>query len=284
MSKIAIADSGSTKTDWRIIDSSTNQVEQYSCKGLNPYHNSEQQLQNEIFNTFSTTNRTDIQEVYFYGAGCSSIEKKAILANVLLAIFENAKIYVEHDLLAAARATLKKESGIVLILGTGSSCGFYDGFNLSMPIPSLGYILGDEGSGVAIGKRILTNYFYKKFPTELATSFHKRYLLDKEEALNLIYKGDLPNKYIASFSQFAFHNKQHPFIAGLIEDSFIDLFENVISSIPNYKNYSISIVGSIGFYYSDFLRSVANDFGLQLGVVIEKPISGLTIYHSNLEE
>lgn len=284
MSKLIIADSGSTKTDWRIINTLTNSVEQLTCKGLNPFHNTNDQIVNELNSTFTSIDTSDIDDIYFYGAGCSSVEKQHTLNGVLSSIFPNANISVAHDLLAAARATLNKQIGIVLILGTGSSCGFYDGVNLTMPIPSLGYILGDEGSGVSLGKSLLTKYFYGKFPQELAISFNKRYLLDKEVMLDHIYKGNLPNKYIASFSQFAFHNKHHPFIAGLIQDTFRELFENVISSIPNFQKYQISIVGSIGFYYSDFIRSVANDYGVRLGVIIEKPIAGLTIYHTNLED
>lgn len=284
MSKIIVADSGSTKTDWRLIDLTNQEINQYSCKGLNPYHNTEQQLRDEIEATFQSIDLKEIKQVFFYGAGCSSDSKKLILKNTLYSIFTQSKVEVNHDLLAAARATLNKEKGIVMILGTGSSCGLYDGNQLKMPVPSLGYILGDEGSGVAIGKRVLKDYLYGKFPAEMSASFSKRYLLNKEEVLDQIYSGELPNKFIASFSPFALHNKQKPYMANLLKQVFTELFEEVISTIPGYKMYPLSIVGSVGFYYSDFIRSVANDFGLQVGTILEKPIAGLTIYHTDLKE
>ncbi|MDB9775537.1 hypothetical protein OAB47_04815 [Vicingaceae bacterium] len=283
MSKVLIADSGSTKTDWRLINTTTKQVEQLSSKGLNPFHNSKSQIIEEIVRTFGGLDCNEVSQVFFYGAGCSSKEKQLFVMESLQAVFRVAHIEVNHDLLAAARASLNKDQGIILILGTGSSCGVYDGDTLSISTPSLGYILSDEGSGVAIGKSILKNYFYNKFPSELSVSFNRRYLLNKETVLNAIYKEKLPNKYIASFSQFAFHNKHHPFISKLINDVFTELFESLIITIPDYKSLPISIVGSIGFYYSDFIRSVASSFDCKVGLILEKPIAGLTLYHTSLE-
>ncbi len=282
--KILIADSGSTKTDWRLFDGSTNEITQFSCKGLNPFHNSEEQLLTEISFTFTEVFLSEVDEVHFYGAGCSSSEKKSLMKGVLKSIFTEADIHVNHDLLAAARATLNKQDGIVLILGTGSSFGLYDGAEVTMPIPSLGYVLGDEGSGVSIGKRILKAYFYNQLPDSLVNSFQRRFIEGQSAILDQIYKGDLPNKYIASFSQFAFQHRQQPFISKLIHEVFTELFTLIAQGLPDAQEKTIAVVGSIGFYYNDFIRTVASEFGFTIGTVLEKPIAGLTIYHTELEE
>lgn len=282
--KILIADSGSTKTDWRLVDEFTHEISQFSCKGLNPFHNSKEQLLAEVLSVFSEASPSTVDAIHFYGAGCSSNEKKSLIEVVLKTVFSNAVIYVNHDLLAAARAALNKQQGIVLILGTGSSFGLYDGSNVTMPIPSLGYVLGDEGSGVAIGKRVLKSYFYNQLPESLTKSFQRRFLESQSAILDQIYKGELPNKYLASFSQFAFQHRQVPFISNLIREVFIELFELISSGLSDDSKNTIAVVGSIGFYYNDFIRSVADEFGFTIGVVIEKPIAGLTIYHTALEE
>jgi len=282
MSYIFIADSGSTKTDWRIIDTKSGEIKQLVTKGLNPFHHTPSSIKEELQANLIPQLTSGVSHIYFYGAGCSSDLKKEELKTIFLEVFGDIFIEINHDLLAAARSTLNKSTGMIAILGTGSSVGFYDGVDVKMPLPSLGYVLGDEGGGVSIGKQILKSYFYKMMPQELRLRFEKRYLMSQEMILDSIYKEALPNRFIASFSQFAFHNREHPFIAGLLVDNFKELFDSIITKIPDHKSLPLALVGSVGYYYSDIIKEVAAAYGIQVSSVIEKPIAGLTLYHQEL--
>ncbi|MBR9831560.1 N-acetylglucosamine kinase [bacterium] len=283
MSYILIADSGSTKTDWRFINSKSNEVSQIVTKGLNPFHHTTESILLELEQNLLPQLKGKIDSIFFYGAGCSSASKKEEMMLIFKEVFGEVYIEIGHDLLAAARSTLNKTSGMVAILGTGSSAGFYNGTDVDMPIPSLGYVLGDEGSGVSIGKRILKSYLYKEMPEELLNRFQKRYLLTQEMILDGIYRKPLPNRFIASFSQFAFQNRENPFVVKLLKENFTELFESIIVKIPDYKNYPLALVGSVAFYYSDIIKEVATEFEVNISMVLEKPIAGLTLYHHRLE-
>lgn len=276
---ILIADSGSSKTDWRLIDEEGH-IHQAKTTGINPFLHTEEEilsiLQNELQPQVS---QFQVKEAYFYGAGCASERTCTSIAQALETVFPGVNAHVTHDLLAAARALCNKEAGIACIIGTGSNSCLYDGEKIVDKLPTLGYILGDEGSGSYIGKQLLNACLKRDMPQDLREKFQKRYQVDEETVLENIYRKPSPSRYIAGFSQFAFHHLKHPYIYKLVYKSFEDFFDKNVSKYENYAAQKIHFTGSIAFYYSNVLRQVANDRGLFVQNIVEAPIAGLTLYH-----
>ena len=277
---ILIADSGSSKTDWRLIDKDV--ISQYSCIGLNPYFVNKVKVVSELNETFAAINKLSVTEVHFYGSGCSSESRSQVITDGIKSVFPIAEIHVYHDLLGAARAACGKNRGVAGILGTGSNCCLFDGVQVIQEYRSGGFILSDEGGGVDIGKRILKSFIEGRMDEDLKNRFVKRYKTDVDEILEALYKKPFPNKYIANFSQFAYHNRENPFISELLQNSFRAYFQNMVSRYDDYQTLPLNLVGSIAFYYQEVIRKVALEFNVQVGNVLEKPISGLTLYHTNL--
>jgi glucosamine kinase len=276
---ILIADSGSTKTDWRVI-TNKGQVEQAKSAGFNPYYQSTENIFKELQDVLMPQVTTEVEEIYYYGAGCSNEDKCGIVESALKMAFPSAiKIEVNHDLLAAARALCNNEKGIACILGTGSNSCLYDGEKIIANKPSLGFMLGDEGSGAILGKKIVVDFLNRDLPSHLHDKFEKRYKTNKDEILDHVYKQPFPNRYLAKFSQFLFHNLSDPYIYKLVYRSFEEFFEKNVFKYDHYKDEKIHFVGSVAFYYGNILRQVANDKGLHVKNILETPIAGLTLYH-----
>ncbi len=276
---LLIADSGSTKTDWRLVDAQQS-ISQYSTMGFNPYYSKSAEIIEELKKSLALELETaQVKEIHFYGAGCSTQENKGIIKDALRAVFTNAEVFVEHDLLAAARASLGTNAGIATILGTGSNSCLYDGEQIIESIPSLGYLLADEGSGTEIGKLLLTDYLYGELPEDLKRNLENRLELTFEKAMNRIYKEPMPNKFMASLSKFVFQNIKNPYCIELVKKAFNHFFEAHITKYPNYQNYPLACVGSVGYYYSNILKAVAEEHGMQVSKTMEAPIAGLTLYH-----
>ncbi len=279
---ILIADSGSTKTDWRLLDKQ-NSIVQGKTAGFNPFYQTTQdiftEIQQVLLPQLNMAHIEAVEEVHYYGAGCSTEANIEIVYQALAAVFPQANIAINNDLLAAARALCDKEAGIVGILGTGSNTCFYDGEKIAYSRPNLGFVLGDEGSGAALGKKIVTAYLYEEMPAKLVERFNKRYSITRGEVMEHVYKKPFPNRYMASFSQFLYHNLQDPFIYRLVYDSFSELFDRHIVKYDNVNAHKVHFVGSIAFYYSNLLRQVANDKGITLRNIMESPIAGLTLFH-----
>lgn len=279
---ILIADSGSTKTDWRLIDKQ-NSIVQGKTVGFNPFYQTTQEISTEIqqflLPQLNLAQLEEVEEVHYYGAGCSTTANIEIVYHALTAIFPQASIAINNDLLAAARALCDKEAGIVGILGTGSNTCFYDGEKIAFSRPNLGFVLGDEGSGAVLGKNLVTAYLYEEMPPKLMERFSKRYDITREDVMDHVYKKPFPNRYMASFSQFLYHNLKEPFIYRLVYDSFSELFDRHILKYERANEHKVHFVGSIAFYYSNLLRQVANDKGVTLRNIMESPIAGLTLFH-----
>lgn len=282
---ILIADSGSTKTDWRLIDGNTKH--QFSTQGLNPYFlNSEtivNILQTELL-IHPQMNRTGIAEIHFYGAGCATDSKKEIIRTALYELFPKAAINVDTDLLGASRALCGAEPGIAAILGTGSNTCYYDGLKIAENRASLGYALGDEGSGAHIGKTFIQAYLNREMPQHLADRFYERFKLSTADILDAVYKKPMPNRFLASFSKFIYQNLKEQYITDLVINCFEQFFDKHICKYNKYKELKLSCVGSVGFYYSNILRAVATKKGVAIDKIVETPIAGLTLYHTNLGE
>lgn len=281
---ILIADSGSTKTDWRLIDRN-NKEYRFNTIGFNPFFQDSTMIANELkqllgpeVSTITQTNKEDLS-IYFYGAGCSSNEKCEIVKKALITVFPEASVEVDHDLLAAARSLLGKNEGIAAILGTGSNSCHYDGKEIVSNVTSLGYILGDEGSGAFIGKHFIQDYLNKDLPANIAEHFYETCNLSSENILDAVYKQPMPSRFLASFSKFINQHKNETYFVDLIEYNFEQFFIKHICKYEKYQELELSCVGSVAYYYSDILNSVAKRKNVTLGKIIESPITNLTSYH-----
>ncbi len=275
---ILVADSGSSKTDWRLIQQN-GKIKPFESKGLNPYFNTESNIIAVLDNTFEGIEHSKVEVIYFYGSGCSSLESKEIVKQALKKVFTAANIHVFHDLLGSARAACGKNAGLAAILGTGSNCCVYNGNEIIESRPSGGYILSDEGGGVNLGKRLLKAYIEKDLPLDLNTAFEKRYGYSSEDILEHIYKKPHPNRFMAQFSRFIYHHRENHFIAQLIEKEFIAFFEHQVLRYDEALELPLNLVGSIAFYYHEFIRAIAAEKGVRVGTILEKPISGLSLFH-----
>jgi N-acetylglucosamine kinase-like BadF-type ATPase len=281
---ILIADSGSTKTDWHLSDSNYHTYK-FKTIGFNPFFQDSEMIVNELkthlkpcIDVLNLTASKTLQ-VHFYGAGCSSDEKRNIVKRALLQIFPKAEIFVEHDLLAAARALCGRKEGIAAIMGTGSNSCYYDGQKIISNVSSLGYILGDEGSGAYIGKHFIQDYLNRDVPSKIAENFLDVYKLKDEDILDAVYKFSMPSRFLASFSKFINQHRNEEYFINLMEYNFDQFFIKHICKYSNYKTTSLSCVGSIAYHYSDVLIRVAERREIKIDKIIESPIADLTSFH-----
>ncbi|QHL87792.1 N-acetylglucosamine kinase [Nibribacter ruber] len=276
---ILIADSGSTKTAWRQI-TKDGVLAETKTAGINPYYQSSEEIA-QMLEQSLLEQWPDItpKEVYFYGAGCSAPDKKAMVEAALQQAFPASKIEIHHDLEAAARALCGEEPGIACILGTGSNSCLYNGHQIVHNLPNLGFILGDEGSGGYMGKRLVQTFLNNELPADLHQAFQQRYHLTRDEVVDNVYRKPYPNRYMATFAKFLFDHRQHPFIYQMIYQSFSDFFEKTIVKYPDYQQYNVHFVGSIAFHFSDILRKVAQQYAVRVQHILENPMAGLSLYH-----
>lgn len=273
-----IADSGSTKTDYRLIQKD-GKILQIEGEGIHPYLEEESGIVEKLKKTFISYSMEEIGEVFYYGAGCSSEENKQKVHRAFASVFKEAKIIVEHDLLGAARAACGRNAGLAGILGTGSNCCIFDGEKIIEEFPTSGYILGDEGGGVFMGKKLLKDFIEERMPSDVRQSFDVRYKLSKHDILKRLSTDERPNKFMASFSMFIYHHRDHPYIHDIIEYNFQSFFDVQVKSFAEYQKYPLNLVGSIAFYFQEYIRSIADENDVIIGNVLEKPIAGLTLYH-----
>lgn len=274
-----IIDCGSTKADWVLLEDSK-VLKLFKTEGFNPNYTSEDSILNIIDNESSY--KEDIQsisEIFFYGSGCGNHDNCNKVEEILKSIFNNAKIHVTHDMMAACHAILGNNKGIACILGTGSNSCYYDGTSITEQSVSLGYILGDEGSGSYIGKQILRDYFYSNLPDDLSQQLKNEYGINIAEAIRNIYHESQVSKYLASFSKFAYLNKEHKYINDLCSRCFDEFIDNFIVRYEKANETEIGFVGSIAYYFQDIIKQRLEIKGLRLGKVVKEPIEGLIEYY-----
>ncbi len=279
---ILIADSGSTKTDWALTNPETGAFTVFHTIGYNPYFIDSEAIYYSLSeNLIKSFDALTVDKVYFYGAGCSTAEKTEIVRKALSRTFTKASLIdVGHDLLGSARALLGDNRGFAGILGTGANTCLYDGKICEMNIDSLGYLLGDEGSGSYIGKKIVRDFMRNRLDPELQARFKERFQIDSNEQIfHTLYTTQFPNRYLASFCKFADEYVTHPYIKNKVRDSFRDFFKNLVSKYPDYKNYPFNCVGSVGFVFKDILEEVAISYDMKIGKVIQSPLKDLVSYH-----
>lgn len=280
--QMIIADSGSTKTTWRIFKNESHFID-VSTDGINPYFQSIDDISLIVKNQLLVKLNAEwidlLDVLHFYGAGCSNDEKINAVAKGLKKGFATWEVNVEHDLLASARALLGNESGIACILGTGSnSCLYLDG-KIVENISSWGYMFGDFGSGAHIGKELIQAYANNQFSSALKNKLEASGI-DREIILNNVYQKSLPNRYLASFSKIAGDFLNTKEIEELVISCFEKFFKHQVEIYTNYQNYEISFVGSIAYHFSSQLQEAAKRRNLKLGNTIKEPINGLFNFHS----
>jgi N-acetylglucosamine kinase-like BadF-type ATPase len=273
-----VADSGSTKTEWRLMSGKDRSG--FQSQGMSPYFLNGLQME-EIVRAELLPQLGDVQpeEVFFYGTGCSNEQNVSMVKNSLQKVWPGASISVTHDLMAAARALCGHEPGVASILGTGSNSGYYDGKNIVKNNPGLGFILGDEGSGAFLGKKVVQYYLYHTFDDEMRFRFEEKFKVDKDQILENVYRKPLPNRYLASFTPFLSENRDHYMIENILEDGLNEFFFNHIYKYSESWTVPLHFTGSVAWHFRDILEELCNLYELQLGKVLKNPMDGLTQFH-----
>ena len=287
MSKtILIADSGATKAEWCLVKNGKKKT--VLTQGISPYFlNTVQitdllnkELKPFLKNVCKDSFGEEVDEIFYYGTGCANpVNAKSVKKAIQLAFSGTKKIEVTHDLMAAARALCGREKGISCILGTGSNSCYYDGKKIVKNSPGLGYVLGDEGSGAYLGKKVIQYYLYETFDSELKGRFEVTYKTSASEILENVYKKPLPNRYLASFTKFLADNRGHYMIENIIEDGLNDFFFNHLCKYKEVWKLPVNFTGGVAFGFQDVLQQLCDSYEFELGNVMKNPMEGLVAYH-----
>ena len=273
-----ISDCGATKGEWHLTDGKKTKT--IVTQGISPYFLDNSQITELLLKELKPkTKNTEVTEVFYYGTGCANPANAKSVKKALQKVFPGAKVEVNHDLVAAARALCGREKGIACILGTGSNSCYYDGKKIVKNSPGLGYVLGDEGSGAYLGKKVIQYYLYETFDEELRARFDAAYVTNTSEILENVYKKPLPNRYLATFAKFLAENRGHYMIENIIEDGLNDFFFNHLCKYRETWTLPVSFAGSVAFGFKDVLEQLCNSYEFELGNVIKNPMQGLVAYH-----
>lgn len=274
-----IADGGSTKTNWCLVGEAGSRSF-FNTEGYNPEFMGTAAIIASLRASLPDTLASDeVKKVHYYGASIDSPAKVAIVADAMRTVFPRANLSVDHDLLAAARALLGRKPGFAAILGTGTNSCLYDGEKIIHHVDSLGYFLGDEGSGSYIGKRLLRDYLRRQLPENLEAAFRTAYGLEREEILDRLYNQPLPNRFLASFAKFAYDHNNVSYCRDIVVQGFEAFFQNLVAHYPDYHQHTFHCIGSVGYNFRDALTQVISSHGMRVGKIIRSPIDDLVNYH-----
>lgn len=277
---ILLIDSGSTKSDWVRVNKQGQQVEAYKTMGFNPFFHTSEVIEQEIRACQPLADIAQkIEEIYYYGAGCSQESKKEIVAKALSAVFLNAKILVDHDVKAAAFASYEGSPCISCILGTGSNAVYFDGTNMASKNAGLGYILGDEGSGSYFGKKLLAAYLYGQLPAAEAQALEKEFKLTAASIIEHVYEKPHANLYLAGFTRFIADHQSLPLFDTILYEGMHEFLKIHVCSFDGYEKVKTHFVGSVAFHFQKHIHRAAKDLNVQIGQIIQAPIARLLDYH-----
>lgn len=276
---ILIADSGSTKTDWCVVDNGQ-LIQQIFTKGTNPFFQSEEEISAEIASTLLPQLSTPVFEaVHFYGAGCAFPDKIETVRRAIAAHLQvSHAIEVNTDMLAAARGLCGHEEGIACIMGTGSNSCYYDGKQIVNNVSPLGFILGDEGSGAVIGKLLVGDLLKNQMPEGLKEKFLEQFDLTTADIINRIYRQPFPNRFLASFSPFALQHIDEPKVRALVLGSFRAFLERNVKQY-DYEHVPVHFIGSVAYHYHKILAEAAAASNIKPCSIIQSPMPGLIRFH-----
>jgi N-acetylglucosamine kinase-like BadF-type ATPase len=277
---ILIVESGATKAEWCLAGSS--KKKSVVTQGISPFFFTEQKIvelvQKDVLPHFAKSESID--EIHYYGTGMLNPDNVKMVKNALHQVFKKARIEINDDMLAAARALNGRKKGLACNLGTGSFCCYYDGKKITKQTPGIGYILGDEGSGAYLGKKVIQYYLYNTFDEELRYKFDDKYKTNRVEVIANVYRKPLANRYLASFALFLSENRGHYMIENIIEDGLNDFFFQHVCKYREAWKLPVSFVGSISFGFKDVLKDLCSAYEFELGKILKCPMSGLIDYHS----
>ena len=284
MTRILIADSGSTKTDWRLV-ATDGHPRTLQTDGINPYYQTTDQitatLQTQLLPQLNDTTESGAEtDLFFYGAGCTGPGVNGRVADAMRAVLPGLQtVAVNSDMLGAARASAGHVPGIVCILGTGSNACCYDGEQITRGIQSLGFWLGDEGSGGYLGKTLVRDFFQQRLPVDLRAAFQNRYHLDRPTLLENAYQKPFPNRYFAHFTPFLAENIGHPHVVDLVTDAFTLFLTTYVGQFPEADSWPVHFVGSVAFYFAEPLCRAVQAAHLTMGEILKAPAERLVEYH-----
>lgn len=277
---IAIIDGGSTKCDWVILDKSGKPHLKTTTLGFNPNIIDPEFVQEEIDrNAELFFLKPHISQIYFYGSGCGTSANAQKVHERMQKCFPQAQVNIKEDMTAAAYAAYGGKPALVCILGTGSNACFFDGEKIRVDLPSLGFLLGDEGSGSALGKQLVRRFFMKKLPQDLHRQFEEHYALTIDQALKNMYHNPRANAYLGDFNRFIADRKEHPYFQNMVFDEMKNFLDYHVLPYPEAREVEINFIGYIAYIYEDVLRSAAAELNLNVGRVVQKPIESLVDYH-----
>ncbi|MGZ5134875.1 MAG: N-acetylglucosamine kinase [Flavitalea sp.] len=275
---ILIADSGSTKCEWYLSNGNKKQV--VVTQGLSPYFLTTKQIETILRNELlPALKNPTVSVVHFYGTGCLNPANAKIVQKAVKTVFTDAVVHVSHDLMGAAKALCGDQKGIACILGTGSNSCYFNGKKIVKNSPGIGYVLGDEGSGAYLGKKVIQYYLYKTFDEELRYKFDQKYNLTASDILENVYKKPLPNRYLASFTLFLSENRGHYMIENIIEDGLNDFFYSHLCKYGESWKLPIHFVGGVSYAFKDVLQELCSSYEFTLGKILKNPLDGLVDYH-----
>jgi glucosamine kinase len=278
ISMILIADSGSTKTLWSLVNPANGAFETCQTSGINPMYQDEETIYQLLQQEF-TLNLSDTIKLYFYGAGCINTKVNEIVNHALIKFFSCTSSSVESDLMAAAHSLCQHSEGIACILGTGSNSCFYNGHEITRHVSPLGYMLGDEGSGAVIGRKFIADLLKNQLPENIYNRFFKVFDFKPHQLLEHVYKKPFPNRFLAQFTRFIYENLDESALRNLVKNSFNDFFTRNIQQYPEAQHLPVHFTGSVAFYFESLLRESANESGYQVGIITKSPMEGLINYH-----
>jgi len=274
---ILIADSGSTKTEWQLISPQSTEI--ILGQGINPYYQNASDIHQVLQNDLEKWMNSQPEKIYFYGAGCTHPEKNNLVQSGLQTIFPKAKIMIDSDLLGAGRSLSGNQAGVICILGTGTNANFYDGKTFPNYLSSLGFLLGDEGSGAYFGKCLIQDFLRQELPENLTDKFKKKYPVSRQELIQKVYRTNFPNQYLAKFVPFLKENLEFDYTQELFREGFQLFVQKTLSKVRNYQDYPVHFMGSIAFHFQEILREILKNEGITIGKIVKTPSEGLRKYH-----
>lgn len=280
---ILIADSGASKTDWACVSRKDGRDIRFTSQGYNPNYISGEKIVEDItWSIPKNLNTSEVKEIYFYGAGVTELQYP-FMTDTLKKIFTNAeKVFIAMDTLASCRALLQDKPGFAAILGTGANSCLYDGCNEGLNVDSCGFILGDEGSGANLGKRMITDFIRRQMPANVYEKVAKELGHNNDELLDIIYTKPFPNRFCAQYAKFIGDNLEFdPYFPALVTDAFRQFFKLIVTKYPDYTKYTFNAVGSVAYCFKPLLQPVVEEFGMKMGVILKAPMEGLVKYHLN---
>lgn len=272
-----VADSGSTKTAWRLIQDEGNVIA-VETKGINPYYQEKDEIKDFLKENLSGHITEEVKDIWFYGAGCTGA-KGAMVCEVIAEVIPASRIEVNSDLLGAARALCGYNPGIVCILGTGSNSCYYNGETIMKNVPPLGLILGDEGSGAVLGKRLVGDYLKEIMPEQLHLKFEKKYKITTSGVLEQVYRSEFPNRYLSQFAPFLLKNIGHTYCEKVVISELQYFVERNVLNYLERRELPVSFTGSVAYYFESQLKMVLQSNGLKIGKIVQHPIDLLVKFH-----